>query len=307
MKIKTHARPARDAQHTALAVDEVETGPGASTRSSGEQMWQAPPLPDVSGFRPATAKPGEAACFSPLQVQMGQGTPPDGADFLTAQLQQIRNQTTGGEPVMVVFDLDNTLFDTRARTLQAAKSFDAHHNSQWFSNLNLEDVQLDGEKTARQMREPPLPEEVIQAFSDYWGEAFWTPDNLRHDHEMPETLRWAKAAQEAGADVRYLTGRTADFYDASLAQLRRAGLRVDESQLCCKPSVDVATAPFKAEVLRDWTDKAPIAWFLTEGLRDLSHVQTEMPALPTVWLDCSFEDSATHKISAETPRLPACF
>lgn len=307
MKIKTQTRPMHATQHPGLASGELEKTPSGSLRTQQDGSWQNQPLPDVSDFRPGAVELGDGPRLSPLQVQMVQRSPTSGAAFLDAKLEWIRDKSAAGETVMVVFDLDNTLFDTRARTLHAARSFDELHSSQWFAGLKLEDVQLDGEKTARQVREPPIPEDVIESFSAFWGESFWTPENLRYDHEMPDTLLWAKAAQEAGADVRYLTGRTAPFHDVSLEQLRRAGLRVDESQLCCKPAVDIATAPFKSEILKEWSDEAPIAWFLTEGLRDLEHVQETLPSLPTVKLDCSFEDASAHRISKDTPRLPACF
>jgi hypothetical protein len=307
MKIKTQTRPMRASQQLDLATGEQKRTSSASLRTPKDGPWQNQPLPDVSDFRPESAALGDGPRLSPLQVQLGQGASTDGAAFLAAKLDWIREKSAANEAVMVVFDLDNTLFDTRARTLHAAKSFDERNGSQWFAKLKLEDVQLDGEKTARQVREPSIPEDVIAAFSAFWGESFWTPENLRHDHEMPDTLLWAKAAQEAGADVRYLMGRTAPFHDVSLEQLRRAGLRVEESQLCCKPDVDVATAPFKSEILNRWSDEAPIAWFLTEGLRDLAHVQETMPTLATVMLDCSFEDASAHRISKDTPRLPACF
>lgn len=219
----------------------------------------------------------------------------------------IEEKSAKGEPVMVVFDLDNTLFDTRARTLRAAKDFDALHRTTWFAQLELHQVQIDGEQTARNIQEPPLPEIVVTAFAEFWEKEFWNPDNLRHDGDMPEMIHWAKAAQAAGAEVRYLTGRTAGFHGASLAQLRNAGLKVEPSQLCCKPSVDVRTAPFKSSILQAWGESMPIAWFLTEGLRDLAHVQQTLPELATVRLDCSFEDDRAHPLAPHTPRLPRVF
>ena len=40
-----------------------------------------------------------------------------------------------GRIYCVVFDIDNTLFDTRARTLHIAHKFDTMQHSQYFKNL----------------------------------------------------------------------------------------------------------------------------------------------------------------------------
>lgn len=281
--------------------------PTAAVVAREESPWLAHPLPraaeSMSRQGPLEGKP----VLSPLGVQLHPYASPDGVGFLQAQLRDIERKTAQGESVMVVFDLDNTLFDTRARTLQAARAFDALHQSEWFVGLELSQVRVDGEQTARGVKNPPLPDHVVKAFAAYWDQEFWNPDNLRHDGAMEETLAWAKAAQAAGAEVRYLTGRTAGFSAASLAQLRRAGLNVEASQLCCKPNVGVPTAPFKAEVLQAWNETMPVAWFLTEGLRDLEHVQNALPELATVRLDCSFEDDGAHSLSPHTPRLPRVF
>lgn len=286
-----------------------EPAPAPSSGSAGI-AGGAPPLASGADALARLAEAPLSGAGRPLEVQLRARLPSSGERFLHEQLGRIRARTEQGERVVVVFDLDNTLFDTRARTLAVARAFDEVHGTDHFASLALGDVRVSGRETALAREAPALPAAVIEAFDAFWQERFWRPDHLAHDAPMHDVLRWVRSAQQAGAEVRYLTGRVQAFHAASVAQLRRAGIAVDEADVVCKPDVQVRTAPFKSEVLRAWSTEAALGWFLTEGRRDLSHVQAEAPAVPTVCLECSFEEgalAAAHPIDPATPRLPALF
>lgn len=214
---------------------------------------------------------------------------PDGQRFVAARLAEIQTLTRLGMPVTVVFDLDNTVFDTRHRTLHAARAFDAQQGTTHFAGASVGDMAVDGRLTAQKLG---LPDDVIETFSAFWDASFWTPAHLAHDAPIADMVELVHRARSAGATVRFLTGRTQDFHGDSVAQLRRAGVDVDGADVCCKPDLTVRTAPFKEQVLKAWQRSAEIGFFVTEGVRDLQHAHSTVTGVPLVRLGCSFEDAS---------------
>ncbi|MFO0746515.1 MAG: hypothetical protein U1F43_12695 [Myxococcota bacterium] len=230
----------------------------------------------------------------------------DGGDFLEARLGWLVERRASGARTMVVFDLDNTIFDTRPRTLAVARAFDAERGSHWFDRLGPGDVRHDGRATASQAALGPVPPDVVDAFASYWEDAFWRPESFAADLPIACMVAWARAARAVGAELRFLTGRIAALHAVSLAALERIGLGVPAPALACKPDLATRTAPWKCAVLAEWAREAAIGWFVTEGRRDTARVQAELPAMPCVLLDCSFESPA-HAIAAGTPVLDRAF
>lgn len=234
---------------------------------------------------------------------------PPGPAFQTAGERFLATQLDLLAPgSIVVFDLDNTLFDTRPRTLASATDFDALNVSRWFAALELAQVRHDGRATARCPELPPPPEPVIASFGAHWDDYFWRPESLALDTPIASVVRWAQLAREHDLDVRYLTGRVAYLQAASHEALRRIGLEPTVGALVCKPDLSVRTGPWKCDVLAQWQRERerPIGWFMTEGRRDLACLQATAPEVPGVLLDCSFESLAI-SLHPDTPTLPRAF
>ncbi|MBI3182382.1 MAG: hypothetical protein HYZ28_09585 [Myxococcales bacterium] len=256
----------------------------------------------------APARQTEAPAAEAGWVSRAVGAKPrsrvDGKAFIRSALADIKERTSRGEKVRVVFDLDNTLADTRARTLAVARAFDRQDGTSHFRGLTLEKVGHDGAETAKAMR---LPESAATSFAQYWDREFWKGKNLVHDLPMEETIRLARSAKSAGAEVVYLTGRIDSLRRPTVAQLKRLGLPdADSAHLTMKPSVSVRTAPFKAEQLGKWMGEGfHIGWFFTEGRRDIAHLQSALPKVPCVLLDSHF--GGEQQVSPRTPVYPSVF
>jgi hypothetical protein len=226
---------------------------------------------------------------------------PDGVKWVEQRLSEIATLTRLGVPVTVVFDLDNTVFDTRHRTLQALRDFDRQGGTHHFDGVSVADVQLDAGRTASKLG---LADDVIEAAQAFWKTSFWTPASLAHDAPIADMVALVHRARAAGAGVKFLTGRTQPFHAASLAQLRAAGVDVDDADVVCKPDVATATAPYKEQQMTAWAQQAELGFFVTEGVRDLEHMQSFFRELPLLRLGCSFEDG--EKL-AGIPLWPAAF
>lgn len=228
-----------------------------------------------------------------------------GEAFVAKALETIRQRRAQGLSSTVVFDLDNTLADTRLRTLAIARAFDQAYRSQHFASLAREGVGPDGEATARRLG---LPETVVRNFAAYWHREFFRPENLRYDAPVPRMVALAKSAARAGATVVYLTGRTANASAETQRQLARFGLPdADARHVVCKPVGEVDTPSFKTARLRALVEGGEtLSWFLTESQRDIAAVQRGAPEVPCVLLDCSFETGPS-RVQSGTPVLTQAF
>ena len=251
------------------------------------------PIP--SGAELANKKPAPAGVMTLLGVRVR----PEA--LLAKRFDEIERLVKSGETVHCVFDLDNTLFDTRGRTLHALTVFDRENGTSYAVGLDVRSMGEDGRKTAIGLG---LPDDVVERIGVVWDREFWDPANLVHDGLMP-SIELVKEAQERGAQVVFLTGRTEDhgFREPTRAQLARAGIDVPDERLLLKPSIEARTAPYKLAQMVAM--EATLGFFLTEGRRDMDHLSTSIPGFIGFLLDATFERGGP--ACAGVPVLPRIF
>ncbi|MBX7098083.1 MAG: HAD family hydrolase [Myxococcaceae bacterium] len=227
----------------------------------------------------------------------------DGKRFCAQALDDVKARVARGERAVVVFDLDNTVADTRARTLAIAHAYDAQRGTHLFDGVALNEVGHDGEELARSLG---LSEAEVTSFQRYWKAEFWKSDNLVHDLPMPTIIKLAQDAKKAGAEVIYLTGRAQETEAGTIAQLKRFKLPdADASHVLSKPLPRMSTPNFKVRELdRLERQGAHIAWFFTEGRKDLGYIQQKL-STPCVLLDST--QGGEEAIADGTPLYPQVF
>lgn len=294
-----------------LSTEAVER-PGESTakKSSVDEVSHGRG-PVVELLRPGKVQPGSTPAFE-LQLKRLQALDPiadagasaiDGAAHCAAVLSQIRasKRQDPTRRCVVVFDLDNTIFETRARTLLALEAYDAAHGTRHFEALggDLQRVGKDARHTC-ELLGGISPEEVEQ-IHQFWQSWFWTGEHFLHDQIIEPVFELAWQAKAAGAEVLYLTGRI--DHASSLVQLERAGLPdADASHLFCKQKGE-DTGDYKSQKLGEWIDRGDfVGWFLTEGCRDIASVQAADARVPCVRLGYVHETN-TEGVDPRTPLI----
>jgi phosphoglycolate phosphatase-like HAD superfamily hydrolase len=180
--------------------------------------------------------------------------------------------------VAFVFDIDNTLMDTRHRTAGATSSF-SFRGANPLASATYETVAYrpDDTCTGLGVNDP----DTVAAFRDHFDNFFWSPANLTLDRPLDGPIALAKLARSLGAELYFLTGRTTAFREATLAQLEQAGIAPETAgHLIMKsPKRDKQgklepTERYKARELRKlYRQKMTIAGFVTEGSRDMCWLQ----------------------------------
>jgi hypothetical protein len=226
---------------------------------------------------------------------------------ILASIVQLREK---GRRVALVFDIDNTLMDTRHRTLGAATSFQ-YAGKNPLAHATVDTVHYRPEDTCKKLGlEDP---EAVAAFCQHFGSYFWTGPNLALDRPIDGVVTFAKLARELGAELYFVTGRTTDFRKETTAQLEAAGIAPESfAHLIMKSPVrDEAgrleqTEVFKARELKKIArDKVAIAGFVTEGARDMCYLQKHAPDVKRfLFLEFPIDEPGYSVASQRTTFLP---
>jgi hypothetical protein len=192
-------------------------------------------------------------------------------------LHTILEMKKAGVTPALVFDVDNTLVDTRYRTMAAARAF-VLNGERPLAHATLETVgYLPSETCANNRIDDP---DVQRAFADFFDDYFWRESSFTHDQPIEMTIALAQLAEKLGAEIYFLTGRTETFRDLTKDKLEELGLTVKSKEhlIMKSPERDAEgnlekTEPFKARELRRLDRrKVKVAGYVTEGSRDLRYL-----------------------------------
>ena len=264
----------------------------------------APAAPERSPRPADTFQAGAAGGVTAPKTPYADVEPVDGRAWMQDAIEDIKGRVASGESVKVVFDLDDTIWDNRPRTLELARRFDAERGTHLFDGLTLDQVGKDGFQTAINAG---LGREDARAFNSYWKPRIFTTEMARYDAPLPEIDALAQQAHDAGAQVIYLTGRPESERGSTREELQRLGLPgADDAHLIMKPSLDQPTAEYKVAELRKLLEPgdAHLGWFMTESRRDVGAVQDAGLPVPTVLLDVPWERGG-RPVDPGTPIFPS--
>jgi phosphoglycolate phosphatase-like HAD superfamily hydrolase len=269
---------------------QAKTTPQPGRASTAPKPQASATSPAAPGWAPKAQRAATLRAVAPA--------PRDGKAFCDGALRDIQARTARGESVRVVFDIDDTLSESRSRTLQVAKDWDSANGTHHFDGLTLAKVSSTGGETARGLG---LSESVVQAFAAHWDTEFWKPERFAADTPIAPMVKLAQAARAAGAQVIFLTGRVEALEGATIAQLRRFGLQgVDAQTVVSKADLSVRTAAFKTQWLQESAAQGHhLAFFVTESRRDVAAVQQSVPQAPVVLRDSPLGGAET--VAADTP------
>jgi hypothetical protein len=228
---------------------------------------------------------------------------PRGTHACERALHRIAKRSTKGQSSCVVFDVDNTLVDARGRTREALNRFARKHRLPHLVNRPLREMGFDGVETARRLQ---LPRALRPAFAEYWHTFFWSPENVKFDPAIAKTVKLARAAKEAGAEVYYLTGRTHYLHEATRSRLMELGLPdLDQAHhLITKPRIGVPTTGFKVEAIAKLAKRFDhVGFSLTDAPYEAAAIGQNLPAVRSIWLDFAILPPGARAPSQEIPSI----
>jgi hypothetical protein len=167
-------------------------------------------------------------------------------------LARVRDEAGDGDGVapIVVFDLDDTLFDTRWRTRSTLRDFGDQYGDDRLSSLAVDDVRWD---LADTLRAAGLSAAEVRGSEGRAAESFERPhlSDYELDHAFPGAVDFVKAVQAAGGRVAYVTGRSDSRRQVSEDVLARAGFPVQGTLRYFRPASSASIPAYKGRVTRD--------------------------------------------------------
>ncbi|MGE0709128.1 MAG: HAD family hydrolase [Planctomycetota bacterium] len=171
-------------------------------------------------------------------------------------VQRCEALTAAGQTPVVIFDLDDTLFDTRYRVRAILRDYGAQIGDARLEQLSVSKVHYDLTDTLRAIGfssaeiNGNLGKDVRRA----WSRAFFGADAYDLDGLIRGAVAYVERLTQAGAHVVYVTGRREATRQKCVEVLQRAGYPA--GTLYCKPDqTSMATADYKERVTRNNVSK----------------------------------------------------
>ena len=250
---------------------------------------------------------GDAPGRGVLKVRLG---PSGGAILLeipyrvgTSLLDTIEERVVAlaaaGQRPVVIFDLDDTIYDTKARVRQILRDCGAQIGDARLLQVERSHVHYELDRTlvaagfSEAEAQGPLGRQIQRA----WSRRFFHGDSYALDGLIPGAVDYVKRLQSAGATVVYLTGRKEVWRPQCLAVLRAQGL--PEAHLYMKPDAAPGAPKLATEDFKEAATKGPIAALGTLVAafdNEPGNVNAFRRALPpeasAVWLDTLYKPTS---------------
>ncbi len=214
-----------------------------------------------------------------------------------------------GPEVLVVFDLDSTLYDVSPRITKIIHDF--ANEPQWqklypeeckrLSTVKLERGDWGIKKTLERQGFTTKDMKLIEAVRDYWFLHFFGNEYLKYDKPYEGAVKYAKDLAQRGATIRYLTGRDQHrMGEGTITSLKQWDFPLSNNmqELILKPHKELIDHDFKRDWFRDVLHQNyKHTWFFENEPLNIEVLINE-PTLSHI--DIIFFDS-THSGRAEAP------
>ncbi|MFK7997689.1 MAG: hypothetical protein AB8B87_26420 [Granulosicoccus sp.] len=190
----------------------------------------------------------------------------------------------------VLFDLDSTLLDNRARSAvimrEYAEAFDQpllaaaapEHFPTWSTRnsmllLGMSDADVDP---------------ILDEYLDFWAERFFTSEYCHYDTDITGAARFVNAVQKADGVVYYLTGRDESMREGTTSSLQTLGFPHPEKgdvRLIMKPRASDSDDLYKQGELQKLSAPGGILAAFDNEPAHINSYRTVFPEAVCVHLD----------------------
>ncbi len=216
------------------------------------------------------------------------------AAILNNVLEQVKAAKLGGQNYSVVFDLDSTLFcvSPRIRAILDKLADDPELNRSFpafaptIKGLDVTPVDW-GIRTVLTRSKIMGTLDFFEMLRAKWANDFFSGAYLNQDRPYPGAVEYVKKLAQAGAEIRYLTGRDWPRMGlGTVASLDQWGLPLQNPQhLHMKPESGRHDAEYKLEVLRHLQSQSPNLCFFENEPVIINLVHRQMPSLPIIFVN----------------------
>jgi hypothetical protein len=221
-------------------------------------------------------------------------------------LTQIRDLEAHGHKVLVIFDLDSTLFDVTERNRRILKEFAADQGMRArYPEETLIVAQAEFQGRDWGIRAPleraGVKPKSVQFFTDvreFWRQRFFSNEYLHYDAPYDGAAEYVHELKNAGATVMYLTGRDEIRMGPGTREvLKKWNFPIEEDgcRVILKPHSGLDDAEFKKDIMIELADDFEEIWLFENEPVNLHVVAKHMPHVHLVYFE------SVHSGQAEPP------
>lgn len=214
-------------------------------------------------------------------------------EILSQSVRRVAQSAHQGKKPVVIFDLDDTLINTRLRNLRIITEFARlpgvraafPHESKIAGSLRAEDMKYALAETfsAKNISNPEFQRQAV----DYWKARFFTDEYTAEDVPNAGAPAYAKEIHLAGATVIYLTGRDLPGMGRGTeANLLKHGFPLGKRAiLMMKPNFEMDDLVFKEQALTQIEQMGIVVAAFDNEPANVNLFHRRFPGADTVFLD----------------------
>lgn len=165
----------------------------------------------------------------------------------------IRTEERSGGPVIALFDLDDTVYDNRHRTLAILKEYaslpatraEFPQSAQKINEAKLEQIHYDYLGSLKEVgaTESKLHDQAKK----FWRDRYFASAYCLLDQQMPGAVEYVKSLHKLGAHIVYLTGRDEpNMKKGTVESMKKLGFPLGErTTLILKPNFEMDDLVYK--------------------------------------------------------------
>ena len=150
--------------------------------------------------------------------------PADWMSELAAHYEKTRRQYPQ-DNLMIVFDIDGTILDTRYMILDVLQAFDEAHGTRFFKEHQVSDISVHENQVDRFLAGLHIPRRKQKEILDWYNQQRWTSEYILHSHNhfigVLEVIRWFQLQPRTFVGLN--TGRPESLREDTLRSLNELG------------------------------------------------------------------------------------
>lgn len=142
---------------------------------------------------------------------------------------EVERVAAAGQTPVVIFDLDDTLFETRTRSSTIIREYGEQIGNETLEGAKYEHVRFGLEQTLANvgLTQAEITGDLGRQVRRFWSPRFFNGSHYHHDTALPGSVAYVNRLEGLGAKIVYLTGRKTVARDPSIAAIRAAGFPWD--------------------------------------------------------------------------------
>lgn len=212
---------------------------------------------------------------------------------LLAVHHHVESTIAQGDIPVVIFDLDDTLIDTRQRNLRIINDFINGEDIsirfplevEKLKSLLLSDIRYNLADTLKV--KGVVDEGFVKEISSFWLTNFFSNQYSATDKPNPGAAKYVRKLQLAGAIIVYLTGRDVPrMREGTIANLKKLGFPLDNNAvLMMKPIATMDDLAFKKEALQTISKLGKVVGAFENEPANINLLHSSYPEAISVFLD----------------------